>query len=56
MQRAQLSAYVALAIVALFAAFTVYTRLHDGCHFHGGRRQGGWDCAHPASAAIPARP
>jgi len=49
-------AFLALGVVALFAAFTIYTRLQAGCHFHGGwRRRGGWTCASSAPAAPSSR-
>jgi len=48
MPRPQMIAFLALGLVALFAAFTIYTRLQAGCHFHGGRRSGGWSCASSA--------
>jgi hypothetical protein len=48
-------AYVALGLVALFGAFTIYARLHAGCQHHGGRRTGGWSCASSAPAAPSSR-
>jgi hypothetical protein len=55
MRQPKMIAYLALAIVALFAGFTIYTRLHQGCHFQGGRR-GGWNCASSAPVAPWSRP
>ena len=54
LRRDQLIAGLALGAVALFAAFTIATRYHEGrCHV-GGRR-GGLDCSYPAATA-PTRP
>ena len=55
MRQPQMIAYLALPVVALFAAFTIYTRLHAGCQFHGGRRSGGWTCPSSAPAAPSSR-
>jgi hypothetical protein len=55
MPRPERIAIVALVVVALFAAFTIYTRLQAGCQFHYSRRNGGWNCAAspPAGRVAP---
>jgi len=46
-------AIVVLLGVCAFAAYTVYSRLHDGCSFHAGRRSGGWNCPAGSPAHRP---
>ena len=44
-------AFIALGLVALFAAVTIHDRLHAGCQYHGGRRASrGWIC--PSSTPV----
>lgn len=51
-------AIVVLLGVCAFGAYTIYSRLHDGCSYHGGgRRRGGWDCAATQPPApLPVKP
>ncbi len=51
MARPQMIAFIALGLVALFAAVTIHDRLHAGCQYHGGRRASrGWIC--PSSTPV----
>jgi hypothetical protein len=49
LRRDQVIAYIAIGIVAAYAAFTLLARLHDGRCRPGGPR-GGFSCTYPSAA------